>query len=113
MWGRGKVSGDDSGDDERGHGRVAAGDAGFATFGGDGSVVVFDVETGARVPKGTIKTEADCDGIFYDAATQKVILVSGDGNSGVADRSECGCGDGGRREGPLAAWAGRSESFCV
>jgi DNA-binding beta-propeller fold protein YncE len=62
----------------KGHGVALADGRGFATF-GDGSVVVFDAGTNKVL--GTIKTEADCDGIFYDAATQKVIVASGEGKS--------------------------------
>ena len=91
----------------KGHGVALAGGRGFATFGGDGSVVVFDVETNKVL--GTIKTEADCDGIFYDAATQKVILVSGDGNSVWRIDPNVDVATG-KAEGPLAL-GGAPESF--
>ncbi len=52
---------------------------GFITDGEDGSVVVFDLKT-YRV-LGKIKTEPDSDGIIYDPASNKVLLVSGDGNA--------------------------------
>ncbi|MGN6370667.1 MAG: YncE family protein [Phycisphaerae bacterium] len=91
----------------KGHGVALAAGKGFATFGGDGTVVVFDATTYQVL--GKIKTEADCDGIFYDAATQKVIVVSGDGNSvwridPSADSATA------KAEGPLAL-GGAPESF--
>ncbi len=79
---------------------------GFATF-GDGSVIVFDLETNKVL--GTIKTEADCDGIFYDSATQKVILVSGEGNSAWRIDPNVDLATG-KAEGPLKL-DGAPESF--
>jgi DNA-binding beta-propeller fold protein YncE len=49
---------------------------GFISDGADGSVVVFDLKTHQVL--GTIKTEADADGIIYDSASDKILLVCGD-----------------------------------
>ncbi|HUO06820.1 MAG TPA: YncE family protein [Phycisphaerae bacterium] len=96
---------------KRGHGCVLVPSAGrgFITFGGDGSVVVFDLDSNKVL--GTLKTEADADGIFFDTATQKVILVSGDGNS--VWRIDPGIDlQTGKPEGPLAL-GGAPESFAL
>jgi DNA-binding beta-propeller fold protein YncE len=58
---------------------VPAAGRGFITDGEDGSVVVFDLKS-FRV-LGKIKTEPDADGIIYDPASNKVLLVSGDGHA--------------------------------
>lgn len=53
---------------------------GFITDGGgSGSIVVFDLKTYAVL--GKIPTMPDSDGIIYDRKLDKVIAVSGDGNS--------------------------------
>jgi DNA-binding beta-propeller fold protein YncE len=49
---------------------------GFISDGDDGAVVIFDLKTYQVL--GKVKAEADADGIIYDAATNKVLLVSGD-----------------------------------
>ncbi len=49
---------------------------GFISDGDDGAVVIFDLKTYQLL--GKVKAEADADGIIYDAATNKVLLVSGD-----------------------------------
>jgi DNA-binding beta-propeller fold protein YncE len=49
---------------------------GFITDGEDASVVIFDLKTYAVL--GTIKAAADADGIIYDAASGKVLVVCGD-----------------------------------
>jgi hypothetical protein len=49
---------------------------GFITDGDDASVMIFDLKTYAVL--GKIKAEADADGIIYDPASNKVLLVSGD-----------------------------------
>jgi len=49
---------------------------GFISDGEDGSVVVFDLKTYQVL--GKIKAEPDADGIIYDPASDKVLLVCGD-----------------------------------
>ncbi len=49
---------------------------GFITDGGEGNVVVFDLKSYQVL--GKIKAEPDADGIIYDDASKKVLLVSGD-----------------------------------
>ncbi len=64
---------------KRNHGvaLVPSAGRGFISDGGDGSVVIFDLKTFAVL--GRIKAEADADGIIYDRASNKVLVVSGDG----------------------------------
>ena len=50
---------------------------GFISDGNDASVVIFDLKTFGVL--GKIKAEPDADGIIYDPASNKVLLVSGDG----------------------------------
>lgn len=52
---------------------------GFISDGGAGTVVIFDLKTYAVL--GTVKAEPDADGIIYDPASEKVLVVSGDGGS--------------------------------
>ncbi len=53
---------------------------GFITDGGgSGAILVFDLDTYKVL--GRIPTMPDSDGIIYDAATDLVLAVSGDGNS--------------------------------
>jgi DNA-binding beta-propeller fold protein YncE len=49
---------------------------GFITDGSDGSVTVFDLKTYAVL--GKVKTADDSDGVIYDAASDKVLVVCGD-----------------------------------
>jgi hypothetical protein len=49
---------------------------GFITDGDDGSVVIFDLKTYQVL--GKIKARDDADGIIYDPASDKVLLVCGD-----------------------------------
>lgn len=59
---------------------VPALNRGFITDGGGtGAIIVFDLKTYAIL--GRIPTMPDSDGIIYDAATNKVLAVSGDGNA--------------------------------
>jgi len=66
---------------KRNHGvaLVPSAGRGFISDGQDGSVVVFDLKTYAVL--GKIKVEPDADGIIYDAASGKVLVVSGDGQA--------------------------------
>jgi len=78
----GKVVGDIPGQG-RSHGVAVVPDAGrgFITDGkapgGDGAVIIFDLKS--NEPLGKLKTPADSDGILYDDASGKVLVVSGDG----------------------------------
>lgn len=77
----GKVLGDISGQ-IRSHGVaiVPRLNRGFITDGGgSGAIFVFDLKTYSVL--GRIATVPDSDGIIYDAASDKVLAVSGDGNS--------------------------------
>jgi DNA-binding beta-propeller fold protein YncE len=49
---------------------------GFITDGSDASVTVFDLKTHAAL--GKIKTAEDSDGVIYDPASGKVLVVCGD-----------------------------------
>ena len=49
---------------------------GFISDGDDGSVVIFDLKTYQVL--GKVKAEDDADGIIYDPASNKVLLVCGD-----------------------------------
>jgi DNA-binding beta-propeller fold protein YncE len=49
---------------------------GFITDGDDASVVIFDLKTNKAL--GKIKADVDADGIIYDPASRKVLLVCGD-----------------------------------
>ena len=49
---------------------------GFITDGEDASVVIFDLKTYAVL--GKVKAAADADGVIYDAASGKVLVVCGD-----------------------------------
>jgi DNA-binding beta-propeller fold protein YncE len=63
---------------KRNHGVALAASAGrgFITDGADGSVTVFDLKTYA--PLGKVKTAEDSDGVIYDPASGKVLVVCGD-----------------------------------
>jgi outer membrane protein assembly factor BamB len=67
---------------KRSHGTaiVPAVNRGFITDGGgEGALVIFDLKTYKVL--GTLKAMPDADGIIYDKATNKVLFVSGDGES--------------------------------
>jgi DNA-binding beta-propeller fold protein YncE len=49
---------------------------GFITDGADGSVTVFDLKTYKEL--GKVKTAEDADGVIYDQASDKVLVVCGD-----------------------------------
>jgi len=63
---------------KRNHGVAIVGSAGrgFITDGADGSVTVFDLRTYAAL--GKVKTADDSDGVIYDPASGKVLVVCGD-----------------------------------
>ena len=80
----GKVLGDIPGQ-VRSHGVaiVARLNRGFITDGGgSGAIVVFDLKTYAVL--GKLAAMPDADGIIYDAKLDRVLFVSGDGNSMTA-----------------------------
>jgi DNA-binding beta-propeller fold protein YncE len=52
---------------------------GFITDGTDASVTVFDLKTYAVL--GKVKTDVDSDGVIYDPASGKVLVVCGDAGS--------------------------------
>ncbi|HMD53219.1 MAG TPA: YncE family protein [Phycisphaerae bacterium] len=49
---------------------------GFISNGRSGTVTIFDLKTYATI--GTVKTDLDSDGIIYDPASDRVIVVCGD-----------------------------------
>lgn len=55
---------------------VASAGRGFITDGEDGSVTVFDLKTYAAL--GKVKAADDADGVIYDPASGKVLVVCGD-----------------------------------
>jgi len=63
---------------KRNHGVVIVGSAGrgFITDGADASVTVFDLRSYAVL--GKVKTADDSDGVIYDPASRKVLVVCGD-----------------------------------
>jgi hypothetical protein len=63
---------------KRNHGVAIASSAGrgFITDGEDGSVTVFDLKSYAVL--GKVKTADDSDGVIYDPASGKVLVVCGD-----------------------------------
>jgi hypothetical protein len=80
----GKVLGDIAGQ-VRSHGvaLVPKLNRGFITDGGGtGAIVIFDLKTYAIL--GKLAAMPDADGIIYDAKLDKVLFVSGDGNSMTA-----------------------------
>jgi DNA-binding beta-propeller fold protein YncE len=80
----GKVLGDIAGQ-VRSHGvaLVPKLNRGFITDGGGtGAIVIFDLKTYAVL--GKLAAMPDADGIIYDAKLDKVLFVSGDGNSMTA-----------------------------
>src|SRR5215470_6550871 len=77
----GKTLGDIAGQ-KRAHGvaLVPGVNRGFISDGGgDGAVVIFDLKTYAVI--GSIVTQPDTDGIIFDAASGRVLFVSGDGGT--------------------------------
>ena len=66
---------------------------GFITDGGGkGAIVIFDLKTYAVL--GTIPAMPDADGIIYDAKLDRVIAVSGDGNSLLTWKPDIDARDG-------------------
>ena len=63
---------------KRNHGvaLVPSAGRGFITDGNDASVTVFDLKTYAVL--GKVKTDEDSDGVIYDPASGKVLVVCGD-----------------------------------
>jgi DNA-binding beta-propeller fold protein YncE len=55
---------------------VPNGGRGFITDGEDGSVTIFDLKTHAAL--GKVKAADDADGVIYDPASGKVLVVCGD-----------------------------------
>ena len=64
---------------KRAHGVAIVPQAGrgfISDGGGDGAVVIFDLKTNAAL--GTIAAQPDADGIIFDSASGRVLVVSGD-----------------------------------
>jgi hypothetical protein len=63
---------------QRNHGvaLVPAVGRGFISDGNDASVTIFDLKTNKAL--GKVKADADADGIIYDPASRKVLVVCGD-----------------------------------
>ena len=65
---------------KRAHGVAVVPQAGrgfISDGGGDGAVVIFDLKTKATL--GAIAAQPDADGIIFDSASGRVLVVSGDG----------------------------------
>lgn len=74
----GKTIGDIAGQ-KRAHGVAIVPEVGrgfVSDGGGSGAIVVFDLKTNAVL--GTIAAQPDADGIIFDPASQRVLVVSGD-----------------------------------
>lgn len=64
---------------KRAHGVAVVPQAGrgfLSDGGGDGAVVIFDLKTNAVL--GTIAAQPDADGIIFDSASGRILVVSGD-----------------------------------
>jgi hypothetical protein len=64
---------------KRAHGVAIVSQAGrgfISDGGGDGAVVIFDLKTSAAL--GVIAAQPDADGIIFDPASGRVLVVSGD-----------------------------------
>ena len=74
----------DIGGQQRAHGVALVPDAGrgFISDGGTGSVLIFDLKT--RATLGTVGAAADADGIIYDHASNRVLVMCGDAGQMVA-----------------------------
>src|SRR5208337_784736 len=74
----------DIGGQQRSHGVALVPDArrGFISDGGSGSVLVFDMKTHATL--GKVAAAADADGIIYDRASNRVLVMCGDAHRMVA-----------------------------
>ncbi len=66
---------------QRNHGVALVPDVGrgFISDGKDASVVIFDLKTNKVL--GKVKADDDADGIIYEPASQKVLVVCGDANA--------------------------------
>ena len=69
---------------QRSHGVALVPEAGrgFISDGGSGSVLIFDLKT--RKPIGSVPAAADADGIIYDHASNRVLVMCGDAHQMVA-----------------------------
>src|SRR5262249_32026159 len=65
---------------------------GFITNGRGGWVTVFDLKTNEIL--GEVKTDADSDGVIYDAATDRVWVVCGDPGKAFAIKPDIDPKDG-------------------
>ena len=96
----GKTLGDIAGQ-KRAHGvaLVPGVNRGFISDGGgDGAVVIFDLKTYAVI--GSIVAQPDTDGIIFDAASGRVLFVSGDGGTLMTLKPDVD--PGGKIEDPIA-----------
>src|SRR5262249_14769040 len=60
--------------------------------GGDGAVVIFDLKTYAVI--GSIAAQPDADGIIFDPASGRVLVVSGDGGTLMTVKPDINPGTG-------------------
>src|SRR5262249_5062592 len=70
---------------------------GFITDGADGDVTIFDLKNYSVL--GRVKAAEDADGVIYDPASAKVLVVCGDAGAGggvCVLLPVCGVGAGGR-----------------
>ena len=71
---------------------VPSAGCGFITDGNDASVTVFDLKTYAVL--GKVKADADADGVIYDPASGKVLVVCGDPGLLIPNTPELDLGTG-------------------
>ena len=76
---------------------VPAAGRGFISDGKDGSVIIFDLKTGATL--GKVPAAADADSIIYDPASRDVLVFCGDAHRMIAIASDVNP-KGGRRKPP-------------
>ncbi len=82
---------------------------GFITDGGDGTVVVFDLETFKVL--GKVKADADADDVRYDPASERVLVACGDPSVMIPLRPDVDPASGAAD--PAIDLGGKPEAFAV
>jgi outer membrane protein assembly factor BamB len=91
------------------HGVVITGGRGFISDGKDGSVVVFDAKTNQVL--GKVKAAEDADAIFYDPASNKVLVGCGDAGVLIPISPDIDA-KAGKADAPIKL-SGKPESFAM